>query len=290
MTGVEGGPFIVNAAHGKRNITFSRIQRGQSGSRIFSASLSVLVQSDSWIASYTEGDNRSLVATDSLRNFVGSLLAEHDPQSAWHLAYTVGNALLYEYPHLDLVEVTCEETQLPVSHVLAGHATYDLNGGHVIDAAVRLRRAGDGRTELIAHHVSIPDLAVAKTGGSAFNGFLRDRFTTLPDVVDRPIVLALRLRCIYRDAASLLAAERGVTDTVRTLVLEVCAHLQSKSIQHLIHQIGVSVLQAVPELRELVIEAENRSAPIWDQSGDALTLSEPPSCFGLVTLTLRVPN
>ena len=80
-----------------------------------------------------------------------------------------------------------------------------------------------------------------RLGGSAFDGFVRDQYTTLPDIRNRPLHMWLDLDWRYGDAEAAFAG--GTAARVRSLVHEVFHGFESGSIQQVIYQIGTRMLR-----------------------------------------------
>ena len=123
-----------------------------------------------------------------------------------------------------------------------------------------------------------------RLGGSAFHGFVRDQYTTLPDLMNRPLHMWLDLEWSYIDTAAAFNDGRMVA-RVRDLVRGV---FESGSIQQLIHRIGTRMLDENPTIAAVDLEATNRT---WDtivERGAELgvyTDARPP--FGCLGLSLR---
>jgi urate oxidase len=121
-------------------------------------------------------------------------------------------------------------------------------------------------------------------GGSAFHGFVRDQYTTLPDIHDRPLHMWLDLDWTY--ATPDLAFSAGaITAAVRTIVRSVFESFESGSIQQVIYQMGARILSEQPAIAEVHLEANNRTWDTVSEQGDALgiyTDARPPyGCLGL---------
>src|SRR4029079_9333093 len=78
----------------------------------------------------------------------------------------------------------------------------------------------------------ITDLLIMKTSKSAFAGFPRDEFTTLPETLDRLFVTSVTATWTYTDTGIEFAA---MFASVRTTLLESFAQHDSLSVQHTIY-------------------------------------------------------
>ncbi len=120
-----------------------------------------------------------------------------------------------------------------------------------------------------------------RLNGSAFKGFVRDQYTTLPDIENRPLHMWLDLDWIYSEALA-------VFDDVRRIVRDTFAGFESGSIQQIIYRMGQRVLAEIPSITEVNLEANNRTWDTISEQGEAagvFTEARPP--YGCLGLTLR---
>jgi urate oxidase len=108
-------------------------------------------------------------------------------------------------------------------------------GDFVRTATVSVGRDGPLRIE-----AGIDDLTVMKTAGSAFTGFPRDAYTTLPETDDR--IMATRVSATWRYGPTDLDWD-AVFDGVRGTLLDVMAEHQSPSVQASIWIVGRAILE-----------------------------------------------
>ena len=154
---------------------------------------------------------------------------------------------------------------------------------------VALARLEMNRTRIVEAASGLRGFKLLRLGGSAFRGFVRDEYTTLPDLPDRPLHMWLELEWSYVNAD--LAFNRGaVTSEVRRIVRDVFATFESGSIQQIIYRTGSRMLGEIPAIAEVHLEANNRTWDTIAEKGDELgvyTDARPPyGCLGL-TLTRR---
>jgi urate oxidase len=110
---------------------------------------------------------------------------------------------------------------------------------------------GERGTEVVA---GIANLVVLKTTDSAFSGFPRDQFTTLPDTEDRILATSLSASWKYRAGAT----NFGVRDRIRTALLETFAVHQSKSVQHTLYAMGEAALKVCDDAIDITLSLPNR--------------------------------
>ncbi len=113
---------------------------------------------------------------------------------------------------------------------------------------------------------------------------MRDQYTTLPDIANRPLHMWLDLEWLYTEPSAGFSSG-AVTAAVRRIVREVFQAFESGSIQQVIYQIGTKMLAEIPAIAEVHLEGNNRTWDTVAERGDELgvyTEARPPfGCLGL---------
>jgi urate oxidase len=142
-----------------------------------------------------------------------------------------------------------------------------------------------GGSEVVS---GLANLAVLKTTGSAFSGFPRDRFTTLPDTEDRILATAITATWRYR---------RGTKDfraraRIRQRLLETFAEHDSRSVQHTLYAMAEAVLDACDVVSEVTLALPNRHHVLvdltpfrLDNPNEIYVATDQP--YGLIEATVR---
>jgi urate oxidase len=138
----------------------------------------------------------------------------------------------------------------------------------------------------------ITDLVIMKTSHSAFAGFPRDEFTTLPETLDRLFVTSLTAEWTYRDSdAEFVSMFRSV----RRTLLESFAEHDSLSVQHTLYAMGQNVLESIDSIERISLEMPNRHhLPIdlarfgMQNRNEVFVATEEP--HGLIKATLVRPT
>ena len=268
--------------YGKGDVIVYRLNRdgvtppGQSP--VFGASVLMLVYGDAFWSTYTTGDNTGLIATDSMKNFIQRETLNYAGPDLEEYCRFLAAKFLDTYPQVEGVQVSAVE--IPYAN-LAGTASpaFAPSGPERATARVEINRAGV--VEIVS---GIRGFRLLRLGGSAFHGFVRDQYTTLPDIKNRPLHMWLDLEWSYTDPSAAFTSG-AISNTVRRTVHEVFQSFESGSIQQVIYQIGARLLAEIPAIAEVHLEANNRT---WDtvvEQGDAIgvfTDARPPyGCLGL---------
>jgi urate oxidase len=268
--------------YGKGEVIVFRLNRDgrtpADHSPLFGASVLMLVYGDAFWPTYASGDNTGLVATDSMKNFIQRKTLEFTGADLAEYCGFLAGGFLAKYPQAEGVQVSA--TEIPYDAV-AGNSAFTPSGPE--RATARVEMAPGRAIECVA---GLRGFKLVRMGGSSFQGFVRDEYTTLPDVRNRPLHMWLDLEWRYTNPATGACAHD--TATARRIVKDLFATVQSGSIQQLIHEIGRKLLDDVPAIAEIHLEANNRT---WDtivERGDELgvyTEARPP--YGVLGLRLK---
>ena len=269
---------------------------------LVAAEIEVVVRGEVFWDAYERGDNRLVVATDTMKNFIhaASLRARARALEEWLLE--IGTAFLETYPHMERLSVLGRELPFPAAIVPApdgdGFAASDRLFSRDRDdrgtARLELERAQDGAgVRVTDHECGRADLQLIKLTGSSFADFARDEHTTLPERPDRPLYIWLNVGWRYADVDDALLRDPSryvASEQVADLVSAVFDDFVSLSIQHLVHEIGNRMLSRWPQLGEVSFDAQNR---LWDVAAESSddprvkSYADPRPPYGHIGLVLR---
>jgi urate oxidase/2-oxo-4-hydroxy-4-carboxy-5-ureidoimidazoline decarboxylase len=286
--------------YGKTRVVFFRLAKRSAPP--FAASVTVDVFGERFAAAYTEGDNREVVATDTMKNFIYATAADFDGGSPEAYVLFLGQRLLQTYPQMERIRVTAHEVPLDAAHHITpiGRANYTpptlgpqdesdvvfrLTRGDVVMSEADFERHGDSVVTTAAR-TGIEGMRLLKTTGSSFASFARDQYTSLPDLVDRPLTIRMDVYWRYDDPQR--AGGRIRSDLVRRAIEQTFHEFNSRSIQHLVHVMGTRLLSGFPVLSEVEFAAENHTPDVVAEGkGDVRVFAEPRQTFGKIGLVLR---
>ena len=267
--------------YGKADVTAYRLRRdgvtapGQSP--LFGANVKLLLYGDAFWPTYTEGDNTALVATDSMKNFIQRETLNFPGADLESYCLFLAEKFLGRYPQTEGLQISA--TEVPYSALSGFPAAFYPAGPEKLTARLELNRQG-----IVEIASGITGFRLVRLGGSAFTGFVRDEYTTLPEIHNRPLHMWLDLEWLYRSADAAFE-NMQIAAQVRNLVHSTFGSFESGSIQQIIYQIGTKVLSEFQSVAEVHLEANNRT---WDsvaEHGDTLgifTDARPPyGCLGL---------
>jgi urate oxidase len=267
--------------YGKGDVIVYRLNRDGTSDAderpVFGASVTLLLYGDAFWPTYVSGDNAGLIATDSMKNFIQRETLNFRGGDLEGLCRFLGDAFLARYPQVDGLQISAVE--IPYERIGASVA-FTPAGPEWSTAQLELNRRG-----VVDITSGLRGFKAVRLTGSAFHGFVRDEYTTLPDLHDRPLQMWLDVEWRYTKADAAWSDGR-VTAEVRRIVLELFQTFTSGSIQQIIYQIGSRILADVPAVSEVDLEANNRT---WDTIAErgatgVYTDARPP--FGVLGLRL----
>ncbi len=266
---------------------------------LFAVEIDVEVFGNNFLPAYISGDNANVVATDSMKNFILGQALTFEGSTLEGFLDLLGKQFLATYPQMERLRITGRELPFTAAHVpQAGSATFGdsnvlFSRSHDDFTMTALDFAHDDAGVVItAHRCGRVGLQLLKVTGSSFTHFVRDTYTTLPERIDRPLFIYLDVFWKYTDIADMLApalAHYVPAEQVRDVVQVVFHEFVSESIQHLVHEMGLRLLERFPQIAEVSFEAQNRTRePVAVSETDPRlkVYSNPFPAYGMIKLTM----
>ena len=229
--------------YGKAETHVVRVSRAGSRHEVKDLNVSIALAGD-FADTHTSGDNSKVVPTDTQKNTVFAFARDGIGEIV-DFAMRLARHFVNEFASVYRARVHVEEQPW---HRIHDHA--------FVQAGAEKRRATvtatDDGTWVVA---GIGDMVVMKSGGSEFHGYLKDRFTTLPETSDRILATSVLARWRY---AGTDVDWKVSFDEVRRLLLEAFASKHSLSLQQTLYAMGEAVLLARSEVAEVRMAMPNR--------------------------------
>jgi urate oxidase len=229
--------------YGKSAIRLVKVIRDADRHTLRDLTVAIALEGD-FRAAHEDGDNTNVVATDTMKNTVYAFAREHLTGSVERF----GHVLARHFVAFDQVEratVSIDEhrwVRMPTHDGVAPDA-FLRSADYTRTAVVSATADGD------AFETGIRDLVVMKTTRSAFSGFPRDQYTTLPDTEDR--LLATKVTATWRYGGGDGLDFDAAFDEIGATLLDVFAEHHSPSVQASIWIVGEAILDRHPEVEEI---------------------------------------
>jgi urate oxidase len=212
---------------------------------------------------HTSGDQGDVLPTDTQKNTAFAFAKEKGVGAIEDYALTLGGHFIDSAPAAEGARVEVEEytwERIPVDGEGHDHSFVRAGSG-VRTTVVNVEGRGDDRKAYVVS--GIRDLVVLKSTGSEFHGFLKDKYTTLPETDDR--ILATSLVARWRYDHTDVDWDKSY-DEIKTLLLEQFAKIHSLALQQTLYGMGEAVLERHPEVAEIKFSAPNKHHFLVDLS------------------------
>jgi len=212
---------------------------------------------------HTTGDQAEVLPTDTQKNTAFAFAKEKGIDAIEDFALTLGGHFIDTAPAADGARIEIEE--YPWERISVDGQGHDHSfvraGSGIRTTVVNVEGRGDERKAYVVS--GIRDLVVLKSTGSEFHGFLKDKYTTLPETNDR--ILATSLVARWRYDHTDVDWDKSY-DEIKALLLEQFARIHSFALQQTLYGMGEAVLQQHPEVAEIKFSAPNKHHFLVDLS------------------------
>ena len=278
---IEMGPN----RYGKARIRLVKVDRMPDRHVVRDLTVRIALEGD-FDAAHVSGDNGEVIATDTMKNTVyamakdgltgsieafGTLLADH--------------FLLHRQVHRATVWIQDHAWDPIVADGSPAPAAFIRNGSMTRTAVVAAEASG------VTVESGVEEMSVMKTARSAFEGFPRDRYTTLTDTDDRIMATKVTATWRYQAGQSDIDHDATFARVLATFLTTFAEHI-SLSVQHSIWVIGKAILEAEPTIDEIRFALPNLHHWTADLSpfgidNDRQILVSTTEPHGLIEATVR---
>lgn len=242
--------------YGKSEVRLFKVKRDTARHEVWDLHVRVSLEGDFDAAHYA-GDNSKLLATDTMRNTVYALAKDHLAGSIEGFGLALVDHFLEAGPTVTGCRV--EITRFPWRRIEVHGQPHDHS--FVRERGERKATArGDAHGERKVE-AGIDDVYVLKTTNSGWEGFYRDRFTTLPDTDDRVLATTVTAKWEY---GTVEADFDRLWDGVMEKTLEAFTNHYSPSVQNTLYRMGRAVLEEFPEIERIWYSFPNVHHIVYD--------------------------
>ena len=248
---------LTQHSYGKSRIRLTKVTRLADRHEVRELTIEIELEGD-FAESYTSGDNRLVIPTDTMKNVAYALAREHPLESIEDFGAAVASHFLANHSHVDQATVRLAEQPLERirldgrehPHAFCGK-TRETRTSTVMHSRQRpARRVGPRR----AVPAQIDRFGLLRVpAGSLHDTSRRLRSDPGHDAQGR---LALQSR---RPSTGIVAHAR-----IRQALLETFAGHQSLSVQQTLHAMGAAALEACPEIERITLVMPNQHRILVD--------------------------
>jgi len=240
---------LASNTYGKSRVRLMKLARRADRHDLKEITFQILFRGD-FESCYERGDNSKILPTDTIKNTVYALARQHDIVAIEEFAQRLIEHFLAHNPQVS--EVRIEMAEHLWSRV----------------AATAFTRESEKRTAVVTGtrssttvEAGLDDLIILKSSGSGFEGYIKDRYTTLKETSDR--IFATAVRAVWRYAPGSIDYNARWS-AIRQTIVDTFASHQSLSVQHTLDAIGKEVLNRFADVAEIKLTMPNKHALLVD--------------------------
>ncbi len=250
---------LAENRYGKSRVRLMKVTRHAHGNDLREWTVQVLLRGD-FASAHIDGDNSKILATDTMKNTVYSLARSSTATSMEEYAMELIDFLLGRNPQVSSAEVQIASTMWKRLTVDGEpHPDTFMRGSGELQTT-RVERAQGGAFKIVS---GLENMVVLKTAKSAFEGYIKESLTTLPETNDRLFGTAVRAEWVYVSDKLDYDAVRA---NIREAMLKTFAEHDSKSVQQTLYAMAESALTEVAEISEMELGMPNKHCLLVDLS------------------------
>jgi urate oxidase len=241
---------LIHHQYGKARVRVLKVTRSGRQHSLKELTVGVSLSGD-FDASFTQADNRLVVATDSMKNIVNVFAKKFLGAENEEFGVMLGGHFLKTYPQVHRVEIHLSERcwqKISVNGKPHAHSFSEKSPAKPFANIL----CAKSETQIDS---GIEDLLILKSTGSGFENFLRDEFTTLPETDDRIFATKLKATWTYTQRPKNYSA---TNEKILAAMLAVFAKNFSPSVQVTLFEMGEAALRAAPEISKVHLAMPNK--------------------------------
>ena len=243
---------LVSQCYGKERVRVLRIVRRVGGVQsVHEVEASVSLEGD-FSAAYLEGDNGRVVPTDTMKNTVHILAQKYLSDVIEDFGLALADHFLKRYAQISQVKIellsspwdrysTMEGDSLP--HTFLGRTT-----------ARPMTRVSATRENLDLWS-GVKDVLILNSTNSAFVGYPKCDYTTLPETKDR--ILATKMAATWKFTSGAIGHSK-TNKLIVSALLDTFAKEFSPSVQNTLFLMGSAALAATPDISDIQLTMPNK--------------------------------
>jgi urate oxidase len=243
---------LISQRYGKARVRVLRVTRQEGGIHaVHEITASIMLQGE-FSDAYLTDDNHQVVATDTMKNTVHALAHGRLGAVIEDFALLLGDHFLAHFAHVSRVEIELDATPWERYATADGkphpHAFVGAGPGRPF-TRVAMTRTGVNISS------GVRGVLLLKATASAFKGFPRDDYTTLPETDERILSTSMDASWTYakRDADFTSGNAAALAALLETFATEF-----SPSVQNTLYLMGRAALAAVPAIDTVSLAMPNK--------------------------------
>lgn len=250
--GEEDGMTIVLGQnnYGKSKVRMVKVSREGARHTVREISVDIALEGD-FEAIHCSGDNAKCLPTDTMKNTVYALGKGHPLDSIESFAIVLGRHFVEKTAPVTAARVRISQVpwdRLAVEGKEHPHA-FSKGSDERQTCEVRVEKSGG-----VAIEGGFNSLLLLKSTDSAFSGYLKDSFTTLPETRDRIFATSVTATWKYVSEKADFAGCRGA---IREAMMRTFAGHKSESVQQTLYAMGEAALKQCSAIENIRLSLPN---------------------------------
>lgn len=246
-----GAAVLGQNNYGKSRVRLVKVLRAGKRHTVRELSVDIALEGD--FAPVHAGDNALCLPTDTMKNTVYALAKDHPLDSVESFAVHLGRHFVDRLAHVRLARVGISE--VPWDRVRVGGKDHP----HCFTKGTEERHTCEAVIERPGAAVlgGVEGLVILKSTDSAFSGFMKDEYTTLPEVRDRIMATSVSASWQYSGLTGKgdFEAWRGA---IRRALVGAFALHKSESVQQTLFAMGEAALKACRGIERIRLSLPNK--------------------------------
>ncbi|KAG0049431.1 hypothetical protein BGZ83_005781 [Gryganskiella cystojenkinii] len=263
--------YLDKQEYGKDRVRLLKVHKDTKVHRVDDLTIRVLLSGEAFTTSYTEASNKAVVATDSMKNTCYILAKSSKNVDTLELfAAELANHFVNTYSWVEGAHVTIIRhrwARMIIDGKPHNHSFWR-DGEETRQTDIFVKRGKNVQDRTVELKSAIGGLLVLKSTGSAFEDFVRDEYTTLPEAKDR--IFSTCVECNWEftlpkihNTASLLPTLsqipfNNIFDSVREVTCKTFAEDESASVQATLYKMAAQSVQNWKWIQKVAYALPNR--------------------------------
>lgn len=236
--------------YGKSRVRMVKVVRDGAQHTVKEISVDIALEGD-FGAIHTSGDNANCLPTDTMKNTVYALGKSHPLDSIEGFALHVARHFVEKTAPVSAASVRV--SQVPWERVVVDgkEHPHTFTKGSEERQTCEVRADKQGASMAIG---GIKGLLILKSADSAFSGYLKDSYTTLPETRDRIMATSVTATWKYGSPKAEFAGCRGL---IRDALVKAFAGHKSESVQQTLYAMGEAALKECDAIESIRLSLPN---------------------------------
>ena len=241
---------LVHDNYGKSRVRLMKVARRDGWHELQNITVKIALEGD-FDDIHIIGDNSKCLPTDTMKNTVYALAAQSEVLEEIE-SFGLRLARYFQENNEQVSRVSVDIVEHPYTRMRIGGEphphSFTKNEGEKRTTSIKLTRDESSVDS------GIEDLIVLKTTKSGFAGFIKDKYTFLPETDDRIFCTSVKATWSYVNPE---AATEALWKRVRQTILDTFAGHDSLSVQHTLYAMGEAVLNHHSDVEEIAFSLPN---------------------------------